>query len=225
MLPPKKVHCSAFGHVWGASGVRGFFGETRWYQKIFGRYTPEPIVISVVAVGKTRKERVNELCKIAEKLAEIVSARDDLVSPIIRLNPPRSDARHLMTPYALVTETRICISALSQLGLPILVKIDIGTHISDVRRMTDHPACSGVIISDAKRQSVCDWIRNARKAGIEKHINAGGGIFGPFGVWSVWRAGADSISLGTIATVRPWMLRPTVLFANWLFTNHPRRIT
>ena len=67
------------------------------------------------------------------------------------------------------------------------------------------------------RRRVCAWIRSAREAGIEKHINAGGGIFGPFGVWSVWRAGADSVSLGSIAAVRPWMLGLTVTFANWLF--------
>ena len=74
------------------------------------------------------------------------------------------------------------------------------------------------------RRRVSTWIRTARKAGITKHINAGGGIFGPLGVWSAWRAGADSVSLGTIATVRPWMLRPTVIFATWLFDHFPRRI-
>lgn len=73
------------------------------------------------------------------------------------------------------------------------------------------------------RRRVCKWIRDARKAGITKHINAGGGIFGPFGVWSVYLAGADSISLGTIATVRPWMLGITVWFAHWLFSRKQKQ--
>ena len=67
------------------------------------------------------------------------------------------------------------------------------------------------------RRRVNRWIREARKAGIKTHINAGGGIFGPLGVWSAYRAGADSISLGIISSVRPWMLWPTVAFAHWLF--------
>lgn len=70
------------------------------------------------------------------------------------------------------------------------------------------------------RRRVCRWIRAAREAGIEKHINAGGGIFGPFGAWSAKRAGADSISLGSIAAVRPWMLGLTATFTHWLFRKH-----
>ena len=73
------------------------------------------------------------------------------------------------------------------------------------------------------RRRVCKWIREAREVGIEKHINAGGGLFGPIGAWSVYRAGADSVSLGTIATVRPWMLGITVKFAHWLFSRKQRR--
>jgi hypothetical protein len=46
---------------------------------------------------------------------------------------------------------------------------------------------------------------------------------GPVGVWRAWRAGADSVSLGTIAAVRPWMLGITVAFATWLFTHFPRQ--
>ncbi|HQU08035.1 MAG TPA: hypothetical protein PK539_03220 [Candidatus Paceibacterota bacterium] len=75
------------------------------------------------------------------------------------------------------------------------------------------------------RRRVNKWIRAARKAGITTHINAGGGIFGPLGAFLAWLAGADSISLGTIALVRPWMLGPTIWFGNWLFGNFPRRLS
>lgn len=73
------------------------------------------------------------------------------------------------------------------------------------------------------RRRINKWIRAAREAGIEKHINAGGGIFGPFGAWSAKRAGANSISLGSIAAVRPWMLGPTAAFAHWLFNRNINR--
>ena len=133
------------------------------------------------------------------------------------------------------------------------MKINVLADVEDVKRITNHPTCSGIIVSNTLpwsavptwmqylffgsttsplahlgggglsgwplRRRVCTWIRAARNAGITTHINAGGGIFGPFGVWSVWKAGADSVSLATIAAVRPWMLGPTVKFAHWLFRN------
>lgn len=68
---------------------------------------------------------------------------------------------------------------------------------------------------------VCRWIEEARKAGILCHINAGGGITGPAGVWKVWKAGANSISLGTITMFRPWNMIPTTLFAKFLFNRKP----
>lgn len=144
-----------FGPVWGASGVRGFFGEGYWYQKLFVRWIPGYSFESVTFVAKTAT-----------------------ANPTVGNMP------------------------LAQFG-------------------------GGGLSGWPLRWHVNKWIRTARTAGIEKHINAGGGIFGPLGVWRAKLAGADSISLGSIAAVRPWMLGPTTAFANWLFNRNinKRRIS
>ena len=54
---------------------------------------------------------------------------------------------------------------------------------------------------------VVDWVREARAIGISKHINAGGGVFSRACVRRLKRAGADSVSVGTVAMLRPWRLR------------------
>lgn len=55
-----------------------------------------------------------------------------------------------------------------------------------------------------------DWVRQARKAGFEKHINAGGGILCPDDVSRLRKAGADSVSIGTVAALRPWRLKKII---------------
>lgn len=64
---------------------------------------------------------------------------------------------------------------------------------------------------------VAKWVREAREAGITKHINAGGGILWPWHAWKLYRAGADSISIGSMAFLRPWNIQPTIWLAHLLF--------
>lgn len=55
-----------------------------------------------------------------------------------------------------------------------------------------------------------DCIRALRRAGIKKHINAGGGILKAEDAKLAFDAGADSISLGAIAWLSPWEMRSTI---------------
>lgn len=315
----------AFGPVWGASGVQGFFGEGYWYQELFARYIPgysfrgvtfvaktataepqagnmplnedgisprekrpscikvglwqilwgvmlnavglsnigiaslidkgrwqeisEPFMISIMAVGRTRGDREAEMRAIVQKLATIIPTLKTVVA--VQLNVSCPNTEHAVEANAFVVETLSLLSILSTLGVPVFVKVNALAKVGDVKRISHHGACSGFIVSNTipwaaiptgmkylffgsrtsplaslgggglsgwpLRRMVCKWVRAARAADIKKHINAGGGIFGLFGVWSVYRAGADSISLGSIAAVRPWMLGPTIAFARWLF--------
>ncbi len=209
----------------------------------------EPFMISVMAIGKTREERETEIRKIAMHLAKLIPT---LHAPIaIQLNVSCPNTKHKIAQDAFVEEVFVFLSLLAALDVPILVKINILADIEDIKRITGHPACSGIVISNTipwaevptwmkwlffrsttsplahlgggglsgwpLLSPVCRWIKDARKAGIKTHINAGGGIFGPIGVWRVRNAGADSISLGTIAAVRPWMLGLTIWSARKLF--------
>ncbi len=57
---------------------------------------------------------------------------------------------------------------------------------------------------------VREWVIDARRAGLTKPINAGGGVLGPVQAESLLEAGADAIALGTIAMLRPWRMRRTI---------------
>jgi dihydroorotate dehydrogenase len=49
-----------------------------------------------------------------------------------------------------------------------------------------------------------EWVKTARRLGLNKPINAGGGILSADDARLVFKAGADSISLGSIFLLRPW---------------------
>jgi phosphoribosylformimino-5-aminoimidazole carboxamide ribonucleotide (ProFAR) isomerase len=53
-------------------------------------------------------------------------------------------------------------------------------------------------------------VKEARSIGVTKHINAGGGVFSRADVRKLKRAGADSVSVGTVAMHRPWRLKGIV---------------
>jgi dihydroorotate dehydrogenase len=64
---------------------------------------------------------------------------------------------------------------------------------------------------------VAHWVYRARCVGITKHINAGGGILHPDNLDNLKTLGADSVSLGSIAILRPWRLQATIRRAHQLF--------
>ena len=61
---------------------------------------------------------------------------------------------------------------------------------------------------------LCEWIFAARKAGLQKPINAGGGILCGNDVRDVVRSGADSISLGSIAFLAPTKVKEAIRAGN-----------
>lgn len=69
------------------------------------------------------------------------------------------------------------------------------------------------------RPLVCEWIKRLREAGFTKSINGGGGIMCPEDVIHYHEAGASSIFLGSVATLRPWRVRTIIKQANKLNWN------
>ncbi len=54
------------------------------------------------------------------------------------------------------------------------------------------------------------WVRMARRHGVTKPINAGGGILSADDAARLLRAGADSVFIGTAAIIRPWRVRSII---------------
>lgn len=64
---------------------------------------------------------------------------------------------------------------------------------------------------------VAEWVREARKKGLKKPINAGGGILSPQDVDLLYEAGASSVFIGSIAILRPWRIEKTIERAHKIF--------
>lgn len=64
------------------------------------------------------------------------------------------------------------------------------------------------------RPLVCEWIARLRDAGFTKPINGGGGILCPKDAEHYRDAGASSIFLGSVATLRPWRVKAIINHAN-----------
>jgi len=64
---------------------------------------------------------------------------------------------------------------------------------------------------------VANWVFRARKAGISKPINAGGGILAPGDVDILYKAGASSVFIGSMAILRPWRAQKTIKRAHQVF--------
>jgi dihydroorotate dehydrogenase len=66
---------------------------------------------------------------------------------------------------------------------------------------------------------VAEWVQEARRQGLKKPINAGGGILRPSDVDRLLTAGASSVFVGTIAILRGWRLQGTIRHANRVFAS------
>lgn len=66
---------------------------------------------------------------------------------------------------------------------------------------------------------VADWVGRIRELGFAKPINAGGGILAPDDVWTLGKAGADSVFLGSIVMLRGWRVRETIMAAKYCFAG------
>jgi dihydroorotate dehydrogenase len=72
---------------------------------------------------------------------------------------------------------------------------------------------------------VADWVREAVASGLQKPINAGGGILKPRDVDVLVNAGARSVFVGSVAMLRGWRLQRIIRHANQLLAGLETRGT
>lgn len=66
---------------------------------------------------------------------------------------------------------------------------------------------------------VCDYVSTLRRIGVEKPINAGGGILSPKDVVELRKAGASSVAIGSVAILRPWRVAEIISTAREVFSK------
>ncbi|VAW13498.1 hypothetical protein MNBD_BACTEROID05-657 [hydrothermal vent metagenome] len=64
---------------------------------------------------------------------------------------------------------------------------------------------------------VHDWVKEAMEVGVEKPINAGGGIFSRRDVFDLYLVGVSSVFLGGVALLRPWKVQKIIRYSTQLF--------
>jgi dihydroorotate dehydrogenase len=82
------------------------------------------------------------------------------------------------------------------------------------------PQFKGGLSGEPLRQLSLKWVEEIRDLGYVKHLNAGGGLLHPQHVDDFYDAGADSISLGCVAMLRPWRVAKIIHHAHHVFGTH-----
>jgi dihydroorotate dehydrogenase len=88
-----------------------------------------------------------------------------------------------------------------------------GTDISPL-----HEFGGGALSGKPLLPLVIEWLNKAKLANIDTHICAGGGIMSSDEIVSLFLAGADSVSLGCVGTLRPRRVQAIIRKAQRLFS-------
>lgn len=226
-------------------GAKFLLHQNKW-QKF-----NEPFQISFMAVGQTREERVEELHQFCILLK---SELPRFLAPIgLQLNYSCPNTGHEMA--TLQDEIYVGLDIVEALNIPIVVKINLLMPPPIISKISRHPACWGICVSNSipfgEMPDEIDWIKlfgtkdknksplakygggglsgkpllpmvakyvhELRKLGMQKHINAGGGILSGNDVRELRDAGASSVSIGSITMLRPWRVQRTINAAHWFF--------
>jgi hypothetical protein len=210
---PLKV----FGSVWNIV-PEDFSASTVWNRLVkqpLQNYAT-PFVISITTTGSMRDGRIADVRVLEKNLtAQVLTLQAPMA---ILFSFPPFDQKSLPEDEDLVTEALTHISMVSKIGVPIFLKIGVLANIERIKRVTNHPACSGIVLAtQCEYDLLARWIYLARISSIKKHINVCACFNGPVAVWRAYRAGADSISLDTATQQNLLKHRLAIQLARWLF--------
>jgi dihydroorotate dehydrogenase len=79
------------------------------------------------------------------------------------------------------------------------------------------PGFAGSLSGAPLRPFLMEWLAKARAAGVRKHIEAGGGLLLNEDVQDAFDAGADSVSIGSAALLKPWRVKGMIRYARGVF--------
>lgn len=250
-LWPLKPSCIKISPLFGTPvnavglsnlGAKAHFNDGRW-QKL-----DKPFQISFAAVGETKEKRHEERRMFVAEAGKHIS---HFCAVAIQENYSCPNAVHRFPSEikALTEEMHEGLAILSELGAPLLVKVNAFFPISAAVEIDSDQHCDGFCVSNTipwgerpeeipwnrlflyslifrrsplwqlgggglsgerVRPFSLRWIKEARDAGVKKHINGGGGILKPVHVDMFRDAGADSVFISSISFKRPWNVQPVI---------------
>jgi dihydroorotate dehydrogenase len=226
-------------------GANALFKRGHWQARAEKDFLP--FMISFMPTGTTLEEKVAATHEFVRgwKMWMQVAFRHKVA---IQLNISCPNVKADFT--ALLQEVARYLEILAELGVPIVVKINLLVTPEAAVEITRHPACAGLCVSNTipfgelpdqipwkqwfpngspleKRgygpgglsgkpmlPILAKWFGKALKVGLEKPATVGGGILRPYDVNMLkgfgLRPGYDSISIGSIAMLRPWNVPATI---------------
>jgi dihydroorotate dehydrogenase len=221
-------------------GLYSLFDTGKWQKRT------KPFLISVMSVAPSKKERLTELQTILAFLSHHKSYFNAPFGIQINLSCPNTgeDPKELIEESVDVLDLK-CDSSIPRMykysiaSAPISAILELEKHPncdaicvsntipsgwegldwnkawgSKLPKFTKYKG--GGLSGPALKPLVCDWIQRLRDAGFTKPINGGGGIMCSSDVLEYRDAGANSVFIGTVASMRPWRVKSIIETANEL---------
>jgi len=221
-------------------GLEAFLKTGKWQQRT------KPFFISMTSLAESPQKRIDEIKKMTDLLGkhqhefqapfgiqinlscpntghdpkELIGESSAALDVLSNLNAPLMPKYSIAAaPIPAIMELEkhpqcdaICVSNTISFGSPqIDWKKTWGTTTSPLAHLG-----GGGISGKVLKPLVCEWIKNIRAAGFTKPIHGGGGIMSQDDVDDFHRAGASSIFIGSVATLRPWRVSGIIRHANEL---------
>lgn len=181
--------------------------ETRRYVTVLKYALPTFTTSIALQVNLSCPNTGEDLKELEAEAVEILSILDELQIPLV----PKFNV--LTTPETVMRiahETRIdCVCVSNTLPYGKLEQ-DIAWEkmFGKVSPLKDQGG--GGLSGAPLFPLVQDWLQRARRIGLTIPINAGGGIMHAWQVDELFMAGASSVSIGTVALLRPWRIADIV---------------
>ncbi|MFZ6014766.1 MAG: hypothetical protein ACOYUZ_00200 [Patescibacteria group bacterium] len=135
----KPFHGVALNSV-GLSGpgLQWLLKQNRWQR------LTEPFVISFMAVGQDHKERLQEYERLAEMMLPALKNFQTSIAVEINISCPNVHIHQ----SELIDEAKEYLNMVAGLKVPIIVKINALLAEAQAAKLTEHPACDGLDISN-----------------------------------------------------------------------------
>jgi len=137
IYPKKGVILNATGL--SGPGAKYLFAQNSWQKRT------EPFLISFMAVGESKAERIKETQEFAELFSRNIS-KSSYAGAGIELNISCVNTQHRLT--ELFEEATDQLEAFSELEVPVVLKINALALIEAVKRISDSGLCDAIAVSN-----------------------------------------------------------------------------